>query len=92
MTEHQAPAPDEGSEGSGPEMTLQEEFAELTPELKQAMFGKPVQQLTALLIGAILLLALLVGFTALSRNGVVGASPSPSTSLSPTAWLSGWTA
>ena len=68
-----APAPDEE-----PLPTLQEEFAELTPDLKRSMFGKPAQMITGLLIGALVLVALLIGLTTLAKDGAVPLfSPAP---------------
>jgi len=65
--------------GAAPEAevypTLQEEFAELTPDLKRSMFGKPAQLITGLLIGALLVVALLIGLTALAKDGAVPLVP-----------------
>jgi hypothetical protein len=61
-----------------PEPTLQEEFAELRPELGQSMLGKPAQLVTGLLIGAVLLVGLLIGLTTLAKDGAVPLiSPAP---------------
>lgn len=68
-----ATAPDEE-----PLPTLQQEFAELTPDLKQSMFGKPAQMITGLLIGAVVLVALLIGLTTMAKTGAVPLfSPTP---------------
>ena len=65
-------------EADEPLPTLQEEFAELSPELRQSMFGKPAQAVTGLLLGALLLVALLIGLTTLAKNGPVPLiSPAP---------------
>jgi hypothetical protein len=73
-----APASDEA-----PAPTLQEEFAELSPELRRSMLGKPAQMITGLLIGALVLVALLIGLTSLAKNGAVPLiSPAPTASPS----------
>jgi hypothetical protein len=71
-----------------PEPTLQEEFAELRPELGQSMLGKPAQLVTGLLIGAVLLVGLLIGLTTLAKDGAVPLI-SPAPVVSPSAILVG---
>ena len=67
-----------GPEAAEPLTTLQEEFAELSPELRRSMFGKPAQAVTGLVIGALVLVALLIGLTTLAKNGPVPLiSPAP---------------
>ncbi|HYO41913.1 MAG TPA: hypothetical protein VES19_01835 [Candidatus Limnocylindrales bacterium] len=63
--------------------TLQEEFAELTPELQQSMFGKPAQMISGLLIGALLLVALLIGLTTLAKDGPAPGPLVPAPTASP---------
>lgn len=72
-----------------PLSTLQEEFAELTPELQQSMFGKPAQMITGLLIGALVLVALLVGLSTLAKDGPAPGPLVPAQTASPTASPSG---
>jgi hypothetical protein len=72
-----APAP-----GETPAPTLQEEFAELSPELRRSMLGRPAQMITGLLIGALVLVALLIGATSLAKNGAVPLIPPPTASPS----------
>ena len=84
----EGPAPEVAADAGAapvPEVypTLQEEFAELTPDLKRSMFGKPAQMITGLLIGALLLVALLIGLTALAKDGAIPlVSPEPPASPS----------
>jgi hypothetical protein len=78
------PAPDPAS-GEEALPTLQEEFAELTPGLQRSMFGKPAQLVTGLLIGAVLLVALLIGLTTFARQGAApgSAGSAPAVSATP---------
>jgi len=83
-----APGPGTAAPKEEPLPTLQDEFAELTPDLRRSMFGKPAQMITGLLIGALMLVALLIGLTALAKDGAIPlVSPAPL--VSPSAFVAG---
>jgi hypothetical protein len=96
VTENEAdpaagPSDDQAPEAdpeAAPVTTLQEEFAELRPELGQSMLGKPAQLVTGLLIGALLLVGLLIGLTTLAKDGAVPLI-SPTPVVSPSASVGG---